>query len=93
MRLTCLLAAIALAGSGPATAAAFQGQGQSAKSPPAKKVCQTYTVTGSRLATKRVCGTADEWADRRLQDRQAIEKVQMQPCVLQGTGGTGRPSC
>jgi hypothetical protein len=50
-------------------------------------------ITGSRLAKKRFCGTRAEWADKRLQDRQAIERIQTSPCVLQPSGGSGRPSC
>ena len=41
-------------------------------------VCQEIEVTGSRLATKRVCKTRAEWADLKLQDRQEIERIQVQ---------------
>lgn len=41
-------------------------------------VCERQEVTGSRLARKKVCMTRAQWADMRLQDRQAIEKVQVQ---------------
>ncbi len=41
-------------------------------------VCERQEVTGSRLARKKVCMTRAEWADLRLQDRQATEKVQLQ---------------
>ena len=41
-------------------------------------VCQKIEVTGSRLATKRVCKTRAEWADLKLQDRQEIERIQVQ---------------
>ena len=41
-----------------------------------KKICRTEDVTGSRLATRRVCLTATQWADRQLQDQQVISKVQ-----------------
>jgi hypothetical protein len=53
-------------------------------SPPSKaedrneKVCQKIEVTGSRLATRRVCKTRAEWADLQLQDRQEIERIQVQ---------------
>jgi hypothetical protein len=41
-------------------------------------VCERQEVTGSRLARKKVCMTRAQWADSRLQDRQATEKVQLQ---------------
>jgi hypothetical protein len=48
---------------------------------PNEKICENITPIGSRLATKRFCGTRAEWADRKLQDKQALEKAQMGPCV------------
>jgi invasion protein IalB len=39
-------------------------------------VCQTQKEIGSRLATKRICKTRAEWADSRLEDRRAVEKIQ-----------------
>jgi hypothetical protein len=39
-------------------------------------VCQKQEVIGSRLGTKRVCKTRAEWADSKLEDRRAIEKIQ-----------------
>ena len=39
-------------------------------------VCQKIEQTGSRLAVKRVCMTRSQWSERKLQDRQAIEKMQ-----------------
>lgn len=62
-----------------------------ASTPPAKEngrdrpeadevVCQKVEQTGSRLAVKRICMTRSQWSERRLQDRQAVEKVQtLQP--------------
>jgi hypothetical protein len=41
-------------------------------------VCEKQEVLGSRLQTRRVCRTRAEWADLRLQDRQEIEKIQVQ---------------
>ena len=45
---------------------------------PNEIVCEKQEVIGSRLATRRVCMTRAEWADRKLQDRQEIERVQVQ---------------
>jgi hypothetical protein len=60
---------------------------------PNEKICQNITPIGSRLATKRFCGTRAEWEDRKRQDREALEAAQKGPCVIQTTGMTGRPSC
>ncbi len=40
------------------------------------RVCEEFAETGSRLSKKPVCATRAEWADRRRQDREGIEKVQ-----------------
>lgn len=48
---------------------------------PNEKICETIKPIGSRLATKRFCGTRAEWADRKLQERQALEDAQRSPCV------------
>lgn len=60
---------------------------------PNEKICQTITPIGSRLATKRFCGTRAEWEDRRRQDREAVENAQRSPCMVTHTSGTGRPAC
>jgi invasion protein IalB len=46
-------------------------------SDPNEIVCEKQEVTGSRLATKRVCMTRAQWADARSQDREEIERVQV----------------
>ena len=45
---------------------------------PNEVVCEKQEVSGSRLQSRRVCMTRAQWADLRLQDRQEIEKVQVQ---------------
>ncbi len=50
-----------------------------------ERICEKITPVGSRLATKRFCGTRAEWADRKLQDKQALERAQLSPCVRDGT--------
>ncbi len=60
---------------------------------PNERICEKITPVGSRLATKRFCGTRAEWADRRRQDREALEAAQKGPCVITTTGATGRPAC
>ena len=49
------------------------------------KVCETITVTGSRIGAKRYCGTRAEWEERRRRDREEVEKAQRSPCVVNGT--------
>lgn len=58
-----------------------------------EKICENITPIGSRLATKRFCGTRAEWEDRRRQDREAVENAQRSPCVLTHNSGSGRPAC
>ena len=72
-----------------------QEQANTSAGPPAKeeRYCETITMTGSRLAKRKFCGTRAEWAEKKMQDRQAIEKVQTQLCVYSKTTSTGRPSC
>ena len=67
---SCMAAGAAAAPkSGPATAAGGAD--------PNEVICEKVEITGSRLAVKRVCLTRAEWADRRLQDRNATEKMQI----------------
>jgi hypothetical protein len=69
-------------------AGAAVAQTSPAKSPPAAtndKVCETITVTGSRIGAKRYCGTRAEWEERRRRDREEVEKAQRSPCVVNGT--------
>ena len=58
-----------------------------------QRVCEDVTQTGSRLGTKRFCATRSEWDDKRRQDREAVEKAQMSPCVLSHNGSNGTQSC
>jgi hypothetical protein len=52
---------------------------------PDAKICEVITVTGSRLATKRICATRAEWDERRRSDREEIDRAQRSPCVVNGT--------
>lgn len=60
---------------------------------PNERICETIKMIGSRLATKRFCGTRAEWEERKRQDREALDAAQKSPCVISTTGSTGRPSC
>lgn len=41
-----------------------------------RKICRKIEVTGSRMNSKRICATANEWAAQKAQNRQAIEQAQ-----------------
>jgi hypothetical protein len=45
---------------------------------PNEMVCEKQAVPGSRLVAARVCHTRAEWADLKGQDRQELERVQVQ---------------
>ncbi len=60
---------------------------------PNERVCEDVVETGSRLATKRFCGTRSQWEDKKRQDREAVEKAQLSPCVMTHNGSGGRPGC
>ena len=60
---------------------------------PNERICEKITPVGSRLASKRFCGTRAEWLERQRQDREALEAAQKGPCMVTTTGATGRPAC
>jgi hypothetical protein len=41
-------------------------------------LCEKVEILGSRLSTKSVCMTRAEWAQKRRDDKDAVEKAQMQ---------------
>lgn len=43
---------------------------------PNRIICEKQEILGSRLQSKRVCLTAAEWARKRLEDRQTIDRAQ-----------------
>lgn len=58
-----------------------------------ERICEDITLTGSRIATKRFCGTRAQWADKKLQDKQEVERIQRSPCVLTHNSPSGKPAC
>jgi hypothetical protein len=76
----------------PASALQSPSQ-QKSTANPNERICEDIVLTGSRLATRRFCATRAEWEDRKKQDREAIEKAQLSPCVLTHNGGSGKASC
>jgi len=53
---------------------------------PNEKICEDIAVAGSRVATKRFCGTRAEWEEKKRQDQQDIQEMQrpMQCSVMNG---------
>ena len=45
------------------------------------EVCETVQQLGSRLRSQMACMTKQQWADQREQDRQLIDRSQLQICV------------
>lgn len=43
---------------------------------PNRIICEKQEVLGSRLATRRVCMSAADWAAKRLAERQLIDRSQ-----------------
>ena len=62
------------------------------QSNPDQKICEKITVTGSRLATRTVCATKREWDQRRLEERQLLERSQLSACVETSVSG-GHGQC
>lgn len=60
---------------------------------PNQRICEDVVQTGSRIAAKRYCATRAEWAEKKKQDREAVEKAQMSPCMITHTSPTGRGAC
>jgi invasion protein IalB len=77
----------------PAAAQTQQQQPAQATAPTAAApadpvICEKEEVTGSRLATRKVCMTRSQWEDARRQDRMGLEKVQTERGMLaKGSGG------
>jgi hypothetical protein len=61
-----------------ATAAVAQSQGARVdpNGDPNQIVCVNERVTGSRVATQRVCRTRREWEEHKGEMRKTLEKVQ-----------------
>ena len=71
-----IIAALALIPAAAAAATAADEKKTEAKDPN-RIICEKQSVVGSRLTTKRVCMTAAEWEIRRREDREAVEKAQV----------------
>jgi hypothetical protein len=84
----CLLIAALVGWTMPAAAEPVQVPSSKARpsADPNQKICQDITVVGSRLATKRICATREEWAQQRRDDRDTVDQIQRSPCVRDTSG-------
>lgn len=87
MRFSLLTAGLAalmgIAVASPATAQDNSASSRKHKArDPNEQVCKSEEVLGSRLATRRVCMSRAEWAERTHGDRQAVERIQLQRHAL-----------
>jgi hypothetical protein len=62
----------------PAVVAVQEQPGAVKVANPTEIVCERIEEIGSRLASHRVCMTRAEWAQRRKDDREAVERAQTQ---------------
>lgn len=71
-----LVAATAMLSAMPAIAQDTDAEKKASKDPN-EVVCEKQEVIGSRLASKKVCMTRSEWAERRRLERLEIDKAQV----------------
>lgn len=62
---------------------------------PNQRICEDVTQVGSRIATKRICATRAEWAEKRKQDKETVDDAQRSANVGCNTINThsGAPAC
>lgn len=89
-RATLLVAmAASLAFAAPVLAQA-QGSGQPARASkdkdPNRMICQRIEETGSRVAAKKVCMTAQQWEEKRRTDREYLEDAQQRSLEPNSSG-------
>jgi hypothetical protein len=78
------LAAVVFASPGYARPGDQQEQSKKKARDPNETVCEQEDVLGSRLATRRVCMTRAQWAEKRRDDRALVDRSQTQLCVAMG---------
>ena len=69
-------AAAAMAFAAPALAQNDGGSASKAKDPN-QVVCEKIEVLGSRVATKKVCMTRAEWAEKKRLERMELDRAQV----------------
>lgn len=78
MRVSFRRSVLLIAGVALLPAVALADEKKSDDKDPNRVVCEKQEVVGSRLGTKRVCMTAAEWATKRREERQMIDRSQVQ---------------
>ena len=78
IRLSVPFALLALCCAGPAFAAPGETPTQRTESADSgsKVICQVQRELGTRLGSKRVCLTRDQWRQQRQQQRQEVQRAQ-----------------
>jgi hypothetical protein len=71
MSISLLVGALLVSGAGEAPAPA-----EPKKKAAARMVCERVEETGTRLGGRRVCLTAEQWAEKRREHRADIERAQ-----------------
>jgi hypothetical protein len=75
----CAFAAtVSFADPAPQNAPGSPGSTAAQAPDPNEVVCERQEEIGSRLGSKRVCMTRSQWAEQKTQDRQQLEKTQVQ---------------
>jgi hypothetical protein len=70
-------AALAIAAAAAAPGAAAKGGKTRAADDPEREICKSQPVVGSRLKRVRVCMTALEWDELKLQERLGLSRKQI----------------
>jgi len=99
MRVMNITASALLLMTAPASAASGAESNNKQDAPkagsPGEKVCEDIITTGSRIASRRFCGTRSEWDAKRREDRAVTEQIQTRlngPCSVINTH-SGTPTC
>lgn len=51
-----------------------------------KMICEDIEAVGSRLSTKRICMTKDQWMQKRHDDQERLERRQVGPARDSNSG-------
>lgn len=79
--------ALVMATSSPPGLAATEA-GKAAADDPTREICKSQAVIGSRVKRVRVCMTAQEWEDLKLQEQLGLARKQ-----INGAPGCPQPPC
>ena len=82
-----LAAGIALVAAAATPGVAAKGKSEAA-SDPDREICRSQAVVGSRLKRVRVCMTAQQWEELKLQEQVGLARQQ-----INGAPGCPQPPC